>query len=446
MRLVLSDSLPMPDGVRYWPDLPVGATDLQRDAAFAALEAQNEALIRSRPLEDWLRRGQVKLPDGTVQPIGYQCTDFSLSSGPSKPGVLSVLTLDLDSDKIIDRAAVLAEAGIVYSSHDTLYVAASHWWWWPAPGQIDATYLHAFDLRDADRAWYLGSGVVDGTVRDQYSMDEFQGALRVATTLATRVDDGSPWGQIVTSNRISALGLSDGALRIAGQTDDFGAGESTFGTRFLGERGFVITARQVDPLFTFDLSDPRHPRKVGELSMPGFIAYLHPIDDTHLLGVGREGTGDIGPIQVKVSLLDVTDLANPTVQSTVLVGQGWSWSEALWDPKGFTWFGARGLLAIPLADYSNNQFSTSLQLFKVDTSSGIAPTGALSMSDVFQTLSGPGWSWSWSPYVRRSVMASDGANDFVYAISDAGVRSAKVADLPAWLATVQFPPLVYTTP
>jgi hypothetical protein len=247
---------------------------------------------------------------------------------------------------------------------------------------------------------------------------------------------GTPWGTVETSNQIAVLGLSDGALRTLGKTDPFGAGETLFGTRFLGARGFAITARQVDPLFTFDLSDPADPKKVGELEMPGFVAYLHPIDETHLLGVGREQAAG-GSMQVKVQLFDVTDLASPKAGSPVLVGEGWSWSESLWDPKAFTWFADRKLLAIPFVDFATNDLVSDLRLFHVDTAAGITPAGRLPMSDVYLTQSGPDWSFSWSPFVRRSVLADDS----VYLVSDAGIRSANVTDLPKWLATVRFSPI-----
>jgi hypothetical protein len=147
-----------------------------------------------------------------------------------------------------------------------------------------------------------------------------------------------------------------------------------------------------------------------------------------------------GPNQVKVALLDVADLAHPVDVSTVLVGEGWSWSEALWDPKAFTWLGSRKLLAIPFAEYGGTSpFTSDLRLFHVDAATGITPAGSLSMADVYLEASGPGWSWSWSPYVRRSILA----DAYVYAVSDAGIRSASVADLPAWLATIEFPPFVY---
>jgi beta propeller domain-containing protein len=438
VRLVLSDTLPFPDGVLFWPALPPGAGEVQRDAAFAALADQNEALIRARTLDDWLRRGTVKRPGAADVELGYACTDFAQGSGPVRPGILTVATFDVPSSSLVSRTSVLAEPGVVYASASTLYVAAQHWWWWTEPGQRDATYLHAFDLTDPDRAAYVGSGVVDGSIRDQYALDEHDGALRVATTVSARVDDGTQWGRVELAGRVSVLKPDGGALKLVGETPAFGQGERMFGTRFVGTRGFVITARAIDPLFTFDLSDPGEPRLVGELEMPGFISYLHPISDTHLLGVGMEVAAGGGPNRVKVALLDVTDLAHPAAVSTALVGEGWSSSEALWNPKAFTWLGARSLLAIPFADWSSSDFTSDLRLFHVDPATGITPAGQLSMADVYVSGSGPGWSWSWSPYVRRSILA----DDWVYAVSDAGIRSAQVADLPAWLATVEFPPYV----
>lgn len=446
VRLVMSDSFPFPDGVKFWPDLAPGASTDDRNKAFDALEAADEALIRGRSLDDWLRKGELRIPGGSTTSISYNCSDFSLSTAPTRPGLLIVATVDLTTDSLKSRTAVFADPGTLYASRDTLYVATAHWWWWPEPGQSDATYLHAFDLRDPDTAPYLGSGTVDGTVRDQYGMDEFQGALRVATHLSTRVADGTTWGTLQQSNRISVLTLGGGALNLTGKTADYGDGEQTFGTRFLGSRGFVITAKQVDPLFSFDLSDPAHPTKVGELSMPGFIAYLHPVDDTHLLGIGREVTftQTSETAQVKVALLDVTDLSAPKVQAVQLVGQGFAYTDALWDPKAFTWLPSQKMLAIPFADYGGMNFVSDLRLFQVDPAGGsIAALGSLSMADVYLTWSGEGWSWSWSPYVRRGILADSPDGQYVYAISDAGARSAKVASLPAWLQTVKFPPLAY---
>jgi uncharacterized secreted protein with C-terminal beta-propeller domain len=435
VRLVTTDALPFPDGVLFWPAVPPGATGQEVEAAYAALAAQNEALIRARSLDDWLRRVTVTRPGLPDVEVSHACTDFAGSSGPVLPGILTIATFDVAASSLVGRTSVIAEPGVVYASQATLYVASRHWWWWPEPGQRDATYLHAFDLRDPDRAVYLGSGVVDGTVRDQYALDEHEGALRAVTTVSERVDDGTPWGRIDTAGRLSVVRQEGGALALVGETPPFGEAERAFGTRFLGSRGFAITARQIDPLFTFDLSDPENPTVVGELEMPGFISYLHPIDDTHLLGVGMQPAGSGTPAQVKVALLDVSDLAHPADLSTVVVGEGWSWSEALWDARAFTWLGARKLLAIPFAEWSATALTSDLRLFHVDAATGITPAGSLSMADVYDPY-GPEFGWAWSPYVRRSILA----DDYVYAVSDAGIRSASVAQLPAWLSTVRFPP------
>ena len=451
VRLVLSDTLPFPDGLTWWPDLSTVTTDAQRKAAFDALIAENEALIRARTLDDWLRRGVVKRPGQADAEVGYACRDFDHGLAPVRSGLLTVATYDVPAASLVSRTTVFGEPGVVYASADTLWVATPHWWWWPEPGQRDATYLHAFDLTDPDRAPYLGSGVVDGLPRDQYALDEHEGALRVATTVSERVPSPEPWGRIETAGRISVLKRTGPRFEVVGETPKFGAGERTFGSRFVGPRGFVITARQVDPLFTFDLSDPAAPTKIAELEMPGFLSYLHPVDDTHLLGLGQQvvGVGTDRTTQVKMTLLDVGDLAAPRELDTVLVGEGWAWSESVWDPKAFTWLGSRGLAAIPVAGYdATSQFTSDLRLFKVDPAAtpAIAPAGRLSMGDVYQDAAGVPFGFWWSPYVRRSVLASDDSGDFVYAITDAGIRSASVADLPAWLATVRFPPQIVPLP
>jgi hypothetical protein len=184
----------------------------------------------------------------------------------------------------------------------------------------------------------------------------------------------------------------------------------------------------MDPLFTIDLSDPANPRKVGELEVPGYSTYLHPYDEDHLLAVGVSESRD-----VKVSLYDVSDFANPKRQAELTIGT-FSWgdgaSEAQRDHKAFNFFKSKGVLAVPF--YSEGEGISDLRVYKVDLASGLAPMGILPMSDLWGAY-GP-WGSSATPGVRRSVMA----DDFVYAISDSGVRSASLTEIAAPLATVRF--------
>jgi len=130
----------------------------------------------------------------------------------------------------------------------------------------------------------------------------------------------------------------------------------------------------------------------------------------------------------------------------VLVGQGYASSQALWDPKALTWFPDKKLLALPFVDWQPSPdwtgFISDLRLFVVDTTAGITAAGSLSMADVYENTGDQSWSYYWSPLITRSILADDA----VYAISSAGIRSALVPNLPSWLATVQFNPLLPSGP
>ncbi|MGO9063553.1 MAG: beta-propeller domain-containing protein [Myxococcaceae bacterium] len=448
IRLIINDSLAFPAGVTFWPqNLAPDATEAQRAEAFAQLELANEALIRSYSLDDWLRRPSYSEADGGTVQLGYNCTDFARSNGPTRMGIVTIATLSLDGQGLTSRTSVLEQADLVYASLSTLYIAAQHWWWWPAPGQQDATYIHAFDISQPNSASYLGSGVVNGDPLNQYSFDEWNGSLRVATQLSNRVADpaNGPFGDVQTASQVSVLTLDGGTLVNTGNSPTVAPGDTLTASRFLGSRGFLVASRQVDPLITFDLSDPANPTKVAELQVSGFSSFLYPIDDTHLLAIGEQLATDESSELLQLTLFDVTDLTNPKVTSQVVVGQGYASSQALWDPKALTWFPTNKMLALPFVDWQPSAnwtgFISDLRLFTVDTTLGISPAGSLSMADVYEATGDQEWAYYWSPLVTRSILADNA----VYAISNAGIRSALVPNLPNWLATVQFPPLVPAT-
>ncbi|UCE30719.1 MAG: beta-propeller domain-containing protein, partial [Burkholderiales bacterium] len=242
------------------------------------------------------------------------------------------------------------------------------------------------------------------------------------------------------------------ALVEAGRTRDMAPGERVTGSRIVGDRGFVVTFRAIDPLFTLDLSDPSAPRVVAELKVPGFSTYLHPIEADHLLAIGtyvpepQPGERpDPDARALQLAIFDVTNLAAPRQTHVELVGTAHGWSDAQFEHKAFNWFAARQLLAIPFSDWNPapsdgadlapwGGFTSELRVFAIDAVSGIEPRGAISMNDLYASQGEPAWDWYWSPQVRRSVMA----DDFVYAISDAGIRVADVDELSVPVATVLF--------
>ncbi|MEM7678662.1 MAG: beta-propeller domain-containing protein, partial [Myxococcota bacterium] len=211
----------------------------------------------------------------------------------------------------------------------------------------------------------------------------------------------------------------------------------------------LVTFEQIDPLFTLDLSNPRNPRVIGELKIPGFSSYLHPLDDDHLLAIGvdlpepgPDGRVDWSQRAMKLTIFDVSNFSQPREKFTQLIGTAYGWSEAAWDHKAFNYFAARKMLAIPFSDFRPgtngddywNEFVSDLRMFHIDVNTGITPRGSVSMNDVYRTYNYRDWTWRWSPWVRRSVMA----DDFAYAISDAGIRAINMNQPNQTTSTVLF--------
>jgi hypothetical protein len=456
VRLVLTDAFRWPEGVQFYVNYSEALfkDDKKLTKAIDEQMAKNEKLIRDSSLEQWLPSGRHVDASGATTALPVGCGDFFKSNAPSALGFVTVASLDLEHPSAAPgRTSLVAEPGTVYASKESLYLAHSHYWWWPTPGQKDFTYLHKFDIRQPGRALYVGSGTVEGTPLNQFALDEHEGVLRMATTVTTRLPEADHedwwWGRTTTTSRVTTLGVRNGRLAQLGKSADLAEGERIFSARFVGNRGYIVTFLQVDPLFTFDLSDPANPHKVGELKVPGFSTYMHPVGDHHLLTMGVHtdpNGGCCGERTLKLSLFDVSDLANPKETATQLVGHAYGWSEALSQHKAFNYFAAKGLVAIPFTDYSGSYYSyedywkgfrTELRVFRVDLGAGISPVGALSMSDMYRRSGTPEWSWYYAPDVRRSVMA----DDYVYAISDSGVRVARVDGLQTPLVTVPFAPM-----
>ena len=197
--------------------------------------------------------------------------------------------------------------------------------------------VHSF-IYDAADASYKASGKVDGTVLNSYSMSEHEGALRVATT-SSDPNTGR------TESGVYVLKPSGDELNVVGSVTGLGKTERIYAVRFMGPTGYVVTFRQTDPLYVLDLRDPASPKVTGELKIPGYSAYLHPVGDGRLLGLGQDAT-DTGRVTgSQLSLFDVSDPTKPTRISQVDLGQGGS--EAEHDPHAFLFWAKTGQIVVP---------------------------------------------------------------------------------------------------
>ncbi len=283
-------------------------------------------------------------------------------------GTLTVLTLDMSGEKpmlpAVDADALMTSGETVYASEDRLYVASERWLGSdPSRAEVldqAATGLHAFDTTKAGETAYVGSGDVPGYLLSQWSLSEHGGVLRAATTSMP------PWESDARSeSAVRTLEERGGRLVEIGRVGGLGRGESIYAVRFMGPIGFVVTFRQVDPLYTLDLSDPRAPAVVGELKVPGYSAYLHPLGDGLLLGVGQNADEQGRTTGVQVSLFDVSDLRNPVRLAQRGLGR-YTYTPIENDHHAFFWWGPERLAVIPFNGYADEGDFSGAMAFRVD--------------------------------------------------------------------------------
>jgi len=205
------------------------------------------------------------------------------------------------------------------------------------------TEVYKFSLT-AGKITYVAKGSVPGSVLNQFSMDEYRGHFRIATTT---------FGG--RSGRHNNLYVLNGAMATVGRIENIAPGERIYSVRFMGDKGYMVTFETVDPLFVIDLKDPADPKILGALKIPGYSDYLHPYDENHLIGFGKDTYEEKGTayyMGMKLSLFDVSDVANPIELHQVVIGGRGTDSPVLSNHRALLYDGARGLMAFPVAIHS----------------------------------------------------------------------------------------------
>jgi hypothetical protein len=330
----------------------------------AALE-RNRQVIRDSQVADWLPffvhvDGSGRRTDGTL----LDCTAVHRPGAFSGLGTVSVLTVDpADGLRPQGGTAVLAGGETIAASTDRLYIATARWEPtpdptagttrpapWPGPDGDMTTELHAFDITGA-AARYVGSGSVPGHLLNQFAISEHAGYLRVATTRGQPFWWGGEEGGASSDSRVAVLTERGGDLVEVGAVEGLGPDERIYAVRFLGDVGYVVTFRETDPLYTIDLRDPADPRVLGELKIPGFSSYLHPIGDGLVLGIGQDADEQGMRLGAQASLFDVSDLADPRRVATLQLGGEGSSSDVEHDHRAFLWWPATRTAIAPVTQW-----------------------------------------------------------------------------------------------
>lgn len=406
VRLVVRstpDPIPM-----YGPGGPAELTQKQ------ATE-RNRRAIRRAPVRTWLPSMTIRTGSKSVRRTAVGCRDMARSTQFAGLGTLTVLTIDpakgLDP---VDRDAVMTDAQLIYGSARSLYVTTPRY---VNPSQTDPskvpdglrTQIHRFDISAPDATGYASSGDVPGFVLNQFSLSEQDGVLRVASTSEPSwVGDQ----QTPTESYVTTLREDGRKLVIAGRLGGLGRTERIYGVRFVGDMGYVVTFRQMDPLYVVDLSDPAHPVQRGELKIPGYSAYLHPVGPGLLLGVGQDADDQGRAKGTQVSLFDVSNPANPRRVQNVVIPEGWSEVES--DHHAFLYWAPTGLAVVPVSTFDGTQARSAAVglLVKRD---GITRVRALQQPEVDGQ----------APAVRRTLVVGDR----LFTVSDRGVQAARLDNL-----------------
>ena len=327
--------------------------------------------------------------------------------------VLAVNILN-DAQEPTHETFLASTSSQMYVSQDNMYLTVANMNWWMMRTDTsevrEETLIYRVRLNQ-ERVLFEAQGAVPGYILNQFSMDEYNGYFRVATTIG--------WSELSTNN----LYVLNMTLGIIGKLEGLAPSERIYSSRFMGNRAYLVTFRQVDPFFVIDLSNPTAPEVLGYLKIPGFSGYLHPYDETHVIGVGKQDTN------VKLSLFDVTDVTAPTeAVPPYIVNAQWSDTTVLSDHKTFLFDKSKQLLALPISineamwlegTYYGMGYWQGEYVFTTSLTNGFTLKGNVTHQETSVEQ------WNSSYWIKRALYIED----VLYTVSDKKVKMNSLTDL-----------------
>lgn len=366
--------------------------------------------------------------------IGYEAIRYF--PGSIDTNYMIVAGIDVEGNEAANVSTYLGAGQNIYASSENLYVAVTnHSRLSKGQSFEEQTQVYKFGLKDA-KLTYLCKGEVPGTILNQFSMDEYEDHFRMATT------KGNMWA---TDEKISknCVYILDDMLSVTGKIEDMAPGERIYSVRFMGDRGYVVTFKTVDPLFVIDLKDPIKPKVLGALKIPGYSDYLHPYDENHIIGFGKdtiEMKGQAYYQGMKIALFDVTDVSNPIQKFSEMIGDRGTNSDLLRNHKALLFSKDKNLLAFPvtLMEVKNNSEKmkgNSLQygeftfqgayVYSLDIFNGFKLKGRIThITDDEYLKAGNGWYDS-----DRNVQRIIYAGETLFTLSSGMIKANAMGDL-----------------
>ena len=346
---------------------------------------------------------------------------------------ITIASINIEDLELLDEEVILGSGDNVYVSKDNLYIAKTNY---PnyriledSQDYNEETNVVKFNLNDG-KIDYKGSNNIPGHVLNQFSMDEYKDNLRIATTKSNFNNEKS-------SNNIYVLNED---LKLIGSLENLAPGENIFSARFIEGRAYLVTFKKIDPLFVIDLNDPSNPNVLGKLKIPGYSDYLHPYDENHIIGIGKdtvEASGELVEERsldfawyqgIKIAIFDVSDVENPIELHKEIIGDRGTDSPALYNHKAFLFDKSRELLVLPilLAEFSSEpkndwEFGDytfqGAYVYNVNLDDGFNLKGKITHYDD-EVITNSGYYWYGEYDVQRALFIED----ILYTISGGRIK------------------------
>lgn len=452
-------------GLLSWLNMPSAYYELQWDdperksyremIAYETIQA-NDEILQAIELEELVPKIYQRINGEIIEHDmrSESCENFAKPMDGFSRGFTNILSLDLFSPTFdYESDHLLSNHPLVYASMDVLVLTENSWdwwWFWGQDGVMEMTNIHTFDISVPGITTYTGSGRIDGQILNQFSISEYEGVLRVATTVGQWnrwwMEDPEPMSSsVITLVRGVDPQTDQQILLEYGRLDGIAEDERIWSARFVEDRAYLVTFEQIDPLWTIDLSNPMTPTILGELEVPGVSTYIHPLHDDMLLTIGMGPAGEDGLgldwSSTRLSTFNISDLTQPAVADTLMLSPvddpennrwTWSYSEAMYEHKAFQYWGPKEMLAVPLSTYRwvehydekghynwHYEYVSKAIIVNVDEASGsMSVHGEVNHSSLINQDQGNYW-WGGDENIRRTIFMGD----FIYAFSGAGITA-----------------------
>ncbi len=304
-------------------------------------------------------------------------SDIAYFEGTNNYNFTLVAGFNITNKEEISLETFLGASGTVYASEKNLYLAQVTYS--ENDYRAEKSTIYKFNL-DKGQIILQCKGEVKGDLNNQFSMDEYDGNLRIATTAYDEENEST-----------NQLYILDKDLKEIGRLDNLATGERIYAVRLIGKIGYIVTFKQIDPLFVIDLEDPTTPQVKGELKIPGYSSYLHPYDETHIIGIGYNTKtnkyGNVTRENMKMSMFDVSDLENPKEIFSIDIGENYAYSEITYNHKALFYNSNKSLIGLPvtLREYSASKDTNNFILYKIDLENGFQEYGRIQQKINYKT-------------------------------------------------------------